>query len=51
MNNYDIIHLRMRTMDLGDLHIFRSVVQAGGVTRAAERLNRVQSSHHPRAAA
>jgi len=26
-------------MDLGDLHIFRSVVQAGGVTRAAERLN------------
>jgi DNA-binding transcriptional LysR family regulator len=31
-------------MDLGDLHIFRSVVQAGGVTRAAERLNRVQSN-------
>src|SRR5260370_32516903 len=28
-------------MDLSDLHIFRSVVDAGGVTRAAERLNRV----------
>ena len=31
-------------MDLGDLHIFRTVVQAGGVTRAAEKLNRVQSN-------
>jgi DNA-binding transcriptional LysR family regulator len=31
-------------MDLGDLQIFRAVVQAGGVTRAAERLNRVQSN-------
>ena len=31
-------------MDLADLHIFRSVVQAGGVTRAAEKLNRVQSN-------
>jgi DNA-binding transcriptional LysR family regulator len=31
-------------MDLGDLHIFRSVVQAGGITRAAEKLNRVQSN-------
>src|SRR5262252_3609660 len=31
-------------MDLGDLQIFRSVVHAGGVTRAAERLNRVQSN-------
>ena len=27
-------------MELTDLHIFRSVVQAGGVTRAAEKLNR-----------
>src|SRR5215468_2687892 len=44
MNNYDDNHLEMRTMDLTDLHIFRSVVQAGGVTRAAERLNRVQSN-------
>jgi DNA-binding transcriptional LysR family regulator len=34
----------MRTMDLGDLHIFRAVVQAGGITRAAEKLNRVQSN-------
>ncbi len=31
-------------MDLRDLHIFRSVVSAGGVTRAAEKLNRVQSN-------
>src|SRR5215813_9465637 len=31
-------------MDLTDLDIFRAVVQAGGVTRAAERLNRVQSN-------
>src|SRR6266403_1785363 len=31
-------------MDLSDLHIFRSVVEAGGVTRAAEKLNRVQSN-------
>src|SRR5262245_44335362 len=44
MNNYDDNRLEMRTMDLTDLHIFRSVVQAGGVTRAAEKLNRVQSN-------
>jgi DNA-binding transcriptional LysR family regulator len=31
-------------MDLTDLHIFRAVVQAGGITRAAEKLNRVQSN-------
>jgi DNA-binding transcriptional LysR family regulator len=31
-------------MELGDLHIFRSVVQAGGITRAAEKLHRVQSN-------
>jgi len=31
-------------MDLSDLLIFRAVVQAGGITRAAERLNRVQSN-------
>src|SRR5919201_843023 len=44
MNNYDNLHLKVRMMDLTDLHIFRSVVQAGGVTRAAEKLNRVQSN-------
>jgi len=44
MNNNERYHLELRTMDLSDLHIFRSVVQAGGVTRAAERLNRVQSN-------
>ncbi len=31
-------------MDLSDLNIFRAVVQAGGITRAAEKLNRVQSN-------
>jgi DNA-binding transcriptional LysR family regulator len=31
-------------MDLADLLIFRTVVEAGGITRAAERLNRVQSN-------
>src|SRR5687767_10914097 len=31
-------------MDLSDLQIFRAVVQAGGITRAAEKLNRVQSN-------
>jgi DNA-binding transcriptional LysR family regulator len=31
-------------MDLGDLDIFRSVVREGGITRAAEKLNRVQSN-------
>jgi DNA-binding transcriptional LysR family regulator len=31
-------------MDLDDLRIFRSVVQEGGITRAAQRLNRVQSN-------
>jgi DNA-binding transcriptional LysR family regulator len=31
-------------MDLMDLEIFRSVVNEGGITRAAEKLNRVQSN-------
>lgn len=31
-------------MDLSDLLIFRAVHQAGGITRAAEKLNRVQSN-------
>src|SRR5262245_59957639 len=44
MNNNDSNHLEMRTMALSDLHIFRAVVQAGGITRAAEKLNRVQSN-------
>jgi DNA-binding transcriptional LysR family regulator len=44
MNNNDIYHLESRTMDLGDLTIFRSVAYEGGVTRAAEKLNRVQSN-------
>ena len=31
-------------MDLVDLHVFRTVVSAGGITRAAEQLHRVQSN-------
>lgn len=31
-------------MELSDLRIFRAVVDAGGITRAAERLHRVQSN-------
>ena len=31
-------------MDLSDLRIFLAVVREGGITRAAERLNRVQSN-------
>jgi DNA-binding transcriptional LysR family regulator len=31
-------------MDLSDLRIFSAVVRHGGVTRAAERLHRVQSN-------
>lgn len=31
-------------MELSDLHVFRTVVEAGGVTHAAKRLHRVQSN-------
>ncbi len=31
-------------MELSDLKIFTAVVQEGGITRATERLNRVQSN-------
>jgi len=31
-------------MELSDLHVFATVVRAGGVTRAADRLHRVQSN-------
>lgn len=31
-------------MELSDLHVFRTVVTAGGVSRAAEKLHRVQSN-------
>jgi DNA-binding transcriptional LysR family regulator len=34
----------MRTFDLDDLHIFRCVARAGGVTRAARLLHRVPSN-------
>jgi len=44
MNYRDIVVLYERYMDLSDLRIFAAVVRAGGVTRAAERLRRVQSN-------
>ena len=31
-------------MDFADLRIFNTVVRAGGITRAAEKLHRVQSN-------
>jgi DNA-binding transcriptional LysR family regulator len=34
----------MRTIDLESLEIFRTVVDEGGVIRAANKLNRVQSN-------
>jgi len=34
----------MRTIDLEALHIFRTVAAQGGITRAAAKLNRVQSN-------
>jgi DNA-binding transcriptional LysR family regulator len=44
MNNNDYFNLERRTMDLVDLNVFRTVVSAGGITRAAEQLHRVQSN-------
>src|SRR5262245_37633936 len=44
MNNKDGIDLMERYMELWELRIFRAVVHEGGVTRAAERLHRVQSN-------
>src|SRR6478735_4420253 len=41
---YDEIHLLERLMELSDLVVFRTVVNAGGVTRAANQLHRVQSN-------
>ena len=37
MNNNDVYYHKIRTMDLSDLHIFRTVVEAGGITRARDR--------------
>ncbi|QJR13186.1 HTH-type transcriptional regulator GltR [Usitatibacter rugosus] len=34
----------MTTLDLESLHIFRTVAEEGGITRAAAKLNRVQSN-------
>lgn len=44
MNNKDDYILIMRTLDLADLHIFRTVARTGGITRAARQLHRVQSN-------
>lgn len=44
MNYYEFLILELRIMELSDLRIFRTVVQTGGVIRAAEHLHRVQSN-------
>jgi DNA-binding transcriptional LysR family regulator len=44
MNNSDITNRQERIMDLAALTIFRAVVRENGVTRAAAKLNRVQSN-------
>ena len=44
MNSFEYFILQLRIMELSDLHIFRTVVRAGGINRAAEQLHRVQSS-------
>ncbi|WP_158284791.1 LysR substrate-binding domain-containing protein [Oricola cellulosilytica] len=41
--NISILYLRL-AMELTDLYIFRTVAREGGITRAAEKLNRVQSN-------
>jgi DNA-binding transcriptional LysR family regulator len=38
------ISLRERSLELSDLALFKTVAEAGGVTRAAHRLHRVQSN-------
>jgi DNA-binding transcriptional LysR family regulator len=40
----DPISLRERDLELSDLRLFKTVVETGGVTRAAHRLHRVQSN-------
>ena len=44
MNKYEFVILKIRTMDLSDLRVFRTVVEAGGILRAADRLHRVPSN-------
>jgi DNA-binding transcriptional LysR family regulator len=44
MNYPERNHLEMRTLDLEALHIFRTVAEQGGITRAALKLNRVPSN-------
>jgi DNA-binding transcriptional LysR family regulator len=44
MNNAEERNLELRTLDLDALHIFRTVAEQGGITRAAAKLNRVQSN-------
>src|SRR2546426_12657187 len=44
MNNYERVVLSERYMDLAALHIFKTVAETGGITKAAARLHRVQSN-------
>src|SRR5262249_53784878 len=44
MKNSDVSFLGMRTLDLAALEIFKTVADEGGITRAAAKLDRVQSN-------
>src|SRR5688500_17273425 len=44
MNIHERFDPEMRYLETSDLNVFLTVVRAGGVTRAAERLHRVQSN-------
>lgn len=44
MNNREELILEMRNIDLNALQIFKTVVEQGGVTKAAAKLHRVQSN-------
>jgi DNA-binding transcriptional LysR family regulator len=44
MKNSDLIFLAMRNIDLDALQIFKAVADEGGISKAALKLNRVQSN-------
>jgi len=44
MKIHDVIILEMRNIDLAQLEVFKTVVDEGGITKAAGKLHRVQSN-------
>jgi DNA-binding transcriptional LysR family regulator len=44
MKNGDVFFLVVRSLDLVALHIFKTVADEGGISKAAAKLNRVQSN-------